>query len=329
MSRLDTASIAALVSSTKARPPVQIIPFSAAPLYCASCLRVALWRGEADLALRCAYTLAIFDPPLLWKTIILCVLDDHATEAPTLLPLALSAAKAAKKIGRVWPIASVLVEQVGRSPKSRFFLGSARVLAHEFYAKDVHFRCSGFEPAHHRSFQAARDLFRVFWAASNGLVQCRHTPLPIALEALSADISWDRLDLAEAAWKATRSPSALALAALEPSGPVPAIQPAMVTTEIAFDHRTPRGRQWLAATPFQPTQLKNLSPTEQIDVFGEALWRLETESHLDLADPVSATVAFSLGGLSISSTKDLLSQIRSNLAPIRENRRTYLAHHIP
>lgn len=326
MSLIYTPSIAALISSAKANPPVEIIPFSAAPLYCASCLRVALWRGETELALRWAYTLAIFDPSILWKVVNLSVLENHATEAPTLLPLSLSASKAAKKLGKAWPVAAALIERVALSAKSGFFVSAARALTHEFFAPTDVPRCSLFSYPDQSSWLAAQQLFRDFWAVQSGHLASVPTPLYSALERLSSCVSWSRLDLAEAAWRATRCPSALVFAALEPTASERMCLNDCPTTEVSFNHLTPRGRQWLSIAPRQPVELGELSLSLRVDVFGEALWRVETEGEPSLNNPISQTQGLSLGGLPASTAEKMLHHIRANLAHIRANRRTHLGH---
>ena len=119
-------SSAALCAEASTVTITPVTAFSAHPLFCASCLRIALWRGDTGLALRCASTLSVFDPKLLWKTLALSVLEDHGAEALTLLPLALAAPLASKKLGRVWPVAAPLVQWIALAPKSRFYHLAAR-----------------------------------------------------------------------------------------------------------------------------------------------------------------------------------------------------------
>lgn len=319
-------SSAALCAEASTVTITPVTGFSAHPLFCASCLRIALWRGETDLALRCASTLSVFDPKLLWKTLTLSVLEDHGSEALTLLTLALSASLASKKLGLVWPVAALLVRRIAQAPKSRFYLLSARCLTHDFYAPDddcKYGRFADIEPSH---WAAADRVFKNYWAPRTGLVPEKPSALSSEFQRLSALVGWERLDLAEAAWRATASPSALAFAALE-CGVGSVDDPAdCPTTEVALNHHTPRGRLWLRSLAIVPPQISELPANLGTDVYGEALERIETERQVSQADTPEDGQLRSLGGLSTSNALEMACHIRANLPYIRESRRAYLDH---
>lgn len=317
----SSAALCAEASTVSITP---VTGFSAHPLFCASCLRIALWRGETDLALRCASTLSVFDPKLLWKTLTTSALEDHGAEAEALLPLALAAPLASKKLGLVWPVAALLVQRVALAPKSRFYRLAARCLAHKFYAPEDDIMSCGFGDVPPDRWSAADRVFTNYWAPRRSELWGKHSSLSWEFERLSALVTWERLDLAEAAWRATASPSALAFAALE-CGVGSVDDPAdCPTTEVALSHQTPRGRLWLRFLAIVPPQISKLPDSLRTDVYGEALERIETERHVGHADTPEDAQLRSLGGLSISNAREMARHIRANLPYIRESRRTYL-----
>ena len=318
------ASVAALCAGAGTETVTLATPFSAHPLFCASCLRIALWRGETDLALRCASTLSVFDPKLLWKTLTVSALEDHCAEAETLLPLALAAPLASKKLGQVWPVAALLVQRIALAPKSRFYLLAARLLTHKFYAPKDDSESCGFGDVPPARWSAAERVFTNYWAPRLSELWGKHSSLSWEFERLSALVTWERLDLAEAAWRATASPSALAFAALE-CGVGSVDDPAdCSTTEVALSHQTSRGRLWLRSLAIVPPQISDLSESLRTDVYGEALERIETERHVGQVDIPDDGQLQSLGGLSLSKARGMARHIRANLPYIRESRRTYL-----
>lgn len=317
-------SSAALCTEASTVTITPVTGFSSHPLFCASCLRIALWRGETDLALRCASTLSVFDPKLLWKALTTSVLEDHSAEAAALLPLALAAPLASKKLGQVWPVAALLVQRIALAPKSRFYLLAARCLTHKFYAPANDSMSCRFGDVPADRWAAADRVFTRFWAPRQSDVPDKPSALSAEFQRLSDFVSWEQLDLAEAAWRATGSPSALALAALE-CGSSSVYDPAdCPTTEVALTHQTPRGRLWLRSLAIVPPQISDLPDNLRTDLYGEALERIETERQVSHADTPGDGQLRSLGGLSTSNALEMARHIRANLPYIRESRRTYL-----
>ena len=324
MSHIRRSSTSGLSAAARDNRPPLVTPFSAHPLFCASCLRIALWRGETDLALRCASTLSVFDPKLLWKTLTTSVLEDHGAEAETLLPLALAAPLASKKLGQVWPVAALLVQRIALAPKSRFYLLAARLLTHKFYAPKDDSKSCGFGDVPPARWSAAERVFTNYWAPRLSELWGKHSSLSWEFERLSALVTWERLDLAEAAWRATASPSALAFAALE-CGVGSVDDPADChTTEVALSHRTPRGRLWLRSLAIVPPEISDWPESLRTDVYGKALERIETERHVGKTDFPEDEQFRSLSGLSISKALEMARHICANLPYIRESRRAYL-----
>lgn len=318
------ASAAALCAKAGTETVTPVTPFSSHPLFCASCLRIALWRGETDLALRCASTLSVFDPKLLWKALTTSLLEDHGAEAVTLLPLALAAPLASKKLGQVWPVATQLVQRIALAPKSRFYLLATRCLTHKFYAPVDESMSCVFGDVPPDRWAAADRVFTHFWAPRKSGVPHRPSTLSAEFQRLSDFVSWEQLDLAEAAWRATGSPSALAFAALE-CGSSSVCDPAdCPTTEVALSHQTPRGRLWLRSLATVPPQISDLPDSLGTDVYGEALERIETERQVSQADTLENGQLGSLGGLSISNALEMYRHIRANLPYIQQHRRSYI-----
>ena len=254
------------------------------------------------------------------------VLEDHGAEAATLLPLALAAPLASKKLGRVWPVAALLVQRITLAPKSRVFLLAARCLTHKFYAPEDDIMSCGFGDVPPDRWAAADRVFTHFWAPRKSGVPNSPSALSAEFQRLSDFVSWEQLDLAEAAWRATGSPSALAFAALE-CGSSSVCDPAdCPTTEVALTHQTPRGRLWLRSLAVVPQQISDLPENLRTDVYGEALERIETERQVSQADTSGDGQLRSLGGLSTSNALEMARHIRANLPYIRESRRAYLDH---
>lgn len=96
-------------------------PLSVDPLLAASCLRLGLRSGDVNLAHAAAATLVVFDPDRLWREL----LAYAATEAGPfdLMPaLAVLAAKKEptwrRRVGGDWRVATAIIEQLGRQPRS-------------------------------------------------------------------------------------------------------------------------------------------------------------------------------------------------------------------
>lgn len=323
-------------------PPRRALPADA--FMCASVLRVAIRRGCVELAMSAASTLLFLDPQRLWRGLLAASVEDHGSRAFDLASRVLAAVsdpRWRKRQGTEWKTVSLLVDSLCTAAKCGVLRAAGRLAIHFYmsYPRDQQLI---------ENTSVSVGVMDTTWIL-RALLQAYSGPLSAdqkptnrwdELERLSEHVPWAVLDLADALWRRTRSPAALALAAVHPlsectglldqdrrRGDCPS------TLLAAMTHETPTGRKAISAFIEADEAISavleetGLVGGDRIDAVGELLSRLE--EHPGCADPecrkwesLSRYAGVTHFGLTHAST---LSRILSdNRAPMADQRRLNL-----
>jgi hypothetical protein len=295
MSLKQTLRIAreALAEDLRDREPPKRCPLSADPLLCGSVMRFGIKRGLTDLALRAASTLAVFDPDRLWLELNTAIVEDFGPAGFDILTGALaSQADVAwmRRNGGLWPVVSHHVQIACDCPKSRSGMALSALKSQFRYLWKIG---QDLNPELARVVEIATDL-RVPKSATEAATLPRRAAV---LELLSETTPWSILDVAELAWKRTKSEAAFPAACLWSSydtGPTHVRQfdlgPFDMMGDIpipALTHRTPIGRR-LIWQRIESRQGINGSMSVSAGALDEAIMREGEAEARVWFDPVSS-----------------------------------------